>query len=560
MSSLGDLPEDIIFQIIGRLDTARDVAALSALSRQWHALIARDGWRIFVLTCFSTLDLDLGEKAEVDAGTGAGSNQRDGRKQDGGKGKEKDTGGAGEPASPSRPGPDWHALARHCTWQDRCWDTRTFVTVAFTEAPLRPPDSMAARTGRRGRGISFRTRQQGFGTARPSQAEAEAGVGRGASAPPVLANDSTETTATGGLGVGIGPSVSNDVPDAGAAAGAGAGSSTGNTFNTGARRGLTTMNSTVMARRQSAPFQAVVAAALHPSGGKDGQLVAVGAGENISGLFTSKHRTESYSSPSQHRGHPAADDGDAWRLLPGAAQGHVAGLGDVTALSVFELGAELRMLVGRASGDLRLLSAEKEGFGREVASLAADRETFGVQDASPPGPSPRSGSPGPWSSTAANRAPVSSPAAVSAVDWQPRSRLVLSGTRRAVFLHSLDASADADAGAAGILQAAASHDLGLVETETEASAPFSFVCAAKFVNPRTVACGLANSLQPLRWLDVAEAGFVEAHRSEMDAGDRANIFDGRPTTVRAIEPVGVMSAATGNENLMLSAWDDGTIR
>lgn len=48
---------------------------------------------------------------------------------------------------------------------------------------------------------------------------------------------------------------------------------------------------------------------------------------------------------------------DSWGSLQGRASGHHPGAGDVTALSAIELAGSPQMVLGRASGDLQLLSA-----------------------------------------------------------------------------------------------------------------------------------------------------------------------------------------------------------
>ena len=296
--------------------------------------------------------------------------------------------------------------------------------------------------------------------------------------------------------------------------------------------------------RQSVAFQTVVAAA--PLNGNREQVVVLGAGENISAVFGPLWR---------RHGRGFEPHKDEWRHVPGRPLGFTPGMGDVTALALLDAeDATSGLVVGRADGSIHLLSAQKDRFGAPLADLT------------PPSPEPLAPAPAPQGTTTPpttvqtrpGTRPVSSPAAVSSLHWQPQKRLLLTGTKRAVWLHAPDSISEQGDRPSPL----ATSDVHLHDGRPAATA-FDFVRTARFVNPTTVACGLANSAEPFRWVPLTESGFgpVSGMAGPGDGAAAASrLRDQSVRTVRAIEPIGVLSVASGNENLALSAWDDGTVR
>lgn len=92
--SLGSLPDEVVLEIVDKLDTARDVARLGRSARRFHNLMQQDAWRTFVQTRFPSLRI------------------------------------------PSHEGLTWDAVADRLTYLDRCWEKRGFGISCFCEKSL----------------------------------------------------------------------------------------------------------------------------------------------------------------------------------------------------------------------------------------------------------------------------------------------------------------------------------------------------------------------------------------------------------------------------------------
>ncbi|EGU80725.1 hypothetical protein FOXB_08765 [Fusarium oxysporum f. sp. conglutinans Fo5176] len=95
-TSLASLPDDIVLDIVEHLDTARDVAHVSALTKHLQSLIRQDGWRTFVKTRFPSLQI------ATDSGT------------------------------------RWSSIADRATYLDRCWEKRGFWVNVLHEKKNQP--------------------------------------------------------------------------------------------------------------------------------------------------------------------------------------------------------------------------------------------------------------------------------------------------------------------------------------------------------------------------------------------------------------------------------------
>ncbi|TPX18869.1 uncharacterized protein E0L32_011421 [Thyridium curvatum] len=107
--SLDSLPDDLLFPILHGLDTAGDVARVSASCRRVRKFVQDEGWRIFARTRFPSLDL------------------------------------------PTSTGFGWDRISDSLTWQSRCWDRRS-ISFQFYEPPQeeRPVDRRGRQRPRRG--------------------------------------------------------------------------------------------------------------------------------------------------------------------------------------------------------------------------------------------------------------------------------------------------------------------------------------------------------------------------------------------------------------------------
>ncbi|KAH7319775.1 hypothetical protein B0I35DRAFT_478094 [Stachybotrys elegans] len=263
-------------------------------------------------------------------------------------------------------------------------------------------------------------------------------------------------------------------------------------------------------RQQSTPFLPVLDAALLPS--SDGEIVACGAGENL----VLRWRRENETS-------------DLWHQLDGHAHGFSPGTGDVTALSVLQRNGQPEVAVGRANGDLQIISTEEGKLGHKIQSLALDDANTAPN-----------GSPFPGTSA--------SKLAISWTDWQPQTSMLASCQSSKMLLYSLSNAEEKT------LTPAAMWDF----QEGESGGDPPFLRSSKFLSRDTLACALGANLQPLRWLKVLPTGIELLHNVSGADGVEAG-FSRRlekKTTVRAIETVAMGSS----EALLLSAWEDGSYR
>ncbi|KAF5599223.1 hypothetical protein FPCIR_2453 [Fusarium pseudocircinatum] len=95
-TSLASLPDDIVLDIVEHLDTARDVAHVSALTKHLQSLMRQDGWRTFVKTRFPSLQIDTNSETR------------------------------------------WSSVADRATYLDRCWEKRGFWVNVLHEKKNQP--------------------------------------------------------------------------------------------------------------------------------------------------------------------------------------------------------------------------------------------------------------------------------------------------------------------------------------------------------------------------------------------------------------------------------------
>jgi hypothetical protein len=266
--------------------------------------------------------------------------------------------------------------------------------------------------------------------------------------------------------------------------------------------------------RQSVSFHPVLDARLLSS--LDKELVVWGVGEELIARFN-----PTTGGTSDHE----------WYKLDGQKSGYSSGFGDVTALSVIERGGSAEILVGRANGDLHLVTASGDQFGNIVQSLA----------------SPEEASPG------AGRLPRKSPGqiALTWTEWEPEMNLVASCKQSYLTLYDIHDTETEN------MKPILSYDL----SQDSAPGETSLVRSAKFLSGDTIACALGGTREPVRWAQLTPTGpeFFMAAKNQ-DALDylasTTEVTTDSRTTVRAIETVG----RSHNDSLLLCAWDDGTYR
>ncbi|OHF00243.1 hypothetical protein CORC01_04432 [Colletotrichum orchidophilum] len=238
------------------------------------------------------------------------------------------------------------------------------------------------------------------------------------------------------------------------------------------------------------------------------ELVTWGAGEDVVGRF---------------RPHNSRGESDAWFRMEGKTKGYEAGVGDVTAIHLAEPNGKLGMLVGRANGDLQLVSAAPGSAGKALSTFKIPTPTGGLEATT-------------WTS-------------IGSIDTLPNQTSVIAGNRATISLFSLAAD---ETGAALPLDSQTFQVPGQGGRK-------QFIHSAKALNNDTIVCALSNDTDPIRYLTVTPAGFTPNLASKHTSLLVSRGIDaGKKLTARVIQPVN--PGPSGHTNLLLSAWDDGTIR
>ncbi|CAJ2505056.1 Uu.00g124500.m01.CDS01 [Anthostomella pinea] len=273
---------------------------------------------------------------------------------------------------------------------------------------------------------------------------------------------------------------------------------------------------------QSIPGNIIVDAHAWCRGGSEQELVVWGAGEDVIARLRQRHHSSTHGPQ------------ETWQSYKGSQSGYSAGKDDTTAISILRRPEykDEGVLVGRANGDLQLLSTDGASFGHTVKRFSP--------------------------SSTAERAIEQNE--IQTLDFHSRRSMLAAGTKENVLLYSLDGQANHE-------ESNAVHD-GLDPTiePTEAislktasgSAPFEFIRSMKFLNQETLAVALNRSFSPIQYLTMTPAG-VEVSSSAKLADEYPSLKS-HPRTVRSLLPIDIRSVAGGGGNALLSSWDDGTIR
>ncbi|KAI1500885.1 hypothetical protein F5X99DRAFT_384729 [Biscogniauxia marginata] len=280
-------------------------------------------------------------------------------------------------------------------------------------------------------------------------------------------------------------------------------------------------------RPQSIPGNIIVDAHAQYEGKTEHELVVWGSGEDIFARIRRKHGPKIRS--------------EEWHNYRGSQSGNSAGRDDTTSISIVKgpvSGKDdiPRALVGRANGDLRLLSMDSPTFGRTLMRFhppSTEEQAIDQRE-------------------------------IQAVDYCGRGGIIAAGTKENILLYPLGGpdnghigeSSDAVSGDADDLLAEPLHSISLKDAPE--TTPFEFIRSVKFMNQETVAVSLNKSHKPIYYLTVTPTG-LEISGAASATNDYSSL-ESSPRTVRALLPVDVSSVAGGGGNALLSAWDDGTIR
>ncbi|KAI1424684.1 hypothetical protein F5Y12DRAFT_436018 [Xylaria sp. FL1777] len=270
---------------------------------------------------------------------------------------------------------------------------------------------------------------------------------------------------------------------------------------------------------QSIPGNIIVDARLQSRGRFDEEIVVWGSGENVVARIQRKDRKDRTTVVSEN-----------WHLCKGSDNGFVAGKDDTTGISIvklyFDKNEGLGVVVGRANGDLRLLSIDDSIFGCTLMKFC---------------PSP---------------AVSLHQREIRAVDVDNDSRIITASTRDSVWLYPVQSHHKTQSDNTEALYINPITAISLRGSQQWSS--FDFIRSVKTFDKETIAVALNRSFDPIRVLSVTPTGLEVSVPGRVP--DENPYMGSSPRTVRALLPVDVRSVASGNGNVLLSSWDDGTIR
>lgn len=278
-------------------------------------------------------------------------------------------------------------------------------------------------------------------------------------------------------------------------------------------------------RMQSFPPQVVVDAAASLHGQAENETVAWGIGEDVvvrwRGLKRSVLKKEK------------------WKAIEGSKVGFRAGDDDVTALSILSDSlTESKLLVGRASGNLQLISTARDDFGEAKASFQPVAE--------------------------GGEKPTVRQNDVQHFDVNRSRDTIAAVTKDGILLYPLnEASSNTesdDTATVPVVEPRETLDVRGMAGPDE----FRYLRGAKFLPNGDLAVCMNGSKQPLRHLQRTPTGTVMASAAKMLPSDRcASSYissNDRLQNARALLPVNTSSMAGGSGYSILSSYDDGTVR
>ncbi|RWA08475.1 hypothetical protein EKO27_g6627 [Xylaria grammica] len=266
---------------------------------------------------------------------------------------------------------------------------------------------------------------------------------------------------------------------------------------------------------QSIPGNIIVDAHLQRRGRFDEEFVVWGSGEDVVARIRRKDRITVAS--------------EAWHLCKGSDAGFIAGKGDTTSVSIVkpyphEEDEDLGVVVGRANGDLRLLSIDESTFGRTLMHFRPSPD-FSIHQHE-----------------------------IQAIDVNSDSRIIAASTRENVWLYPIQTH---DPIPENMPESPHVDPIAGISLKDSAKS-FDFIRSMKMFNKETIAVALNRSFDPIRVLNITQTGLEMSAPPRIP--DQHPYMDSSPRTVRALLPVDVRSIAGGGGSVLLSSWDDGTIR
>jgi hypothetical protein len=250
------------------------------------------------------------------------------------------------------------------------------------------------------------------------------------------------------------------------------------------------------------------------------ETVAWGAGEDV----VVRWRELRHSSLNQEK----------WGTFEGAVTGFQSGTDDVTAISILDgATANPALLVGRASGYMQLSSINPNYFGHSIA----------------------------WFQPLPNEAENSiEQKEIQHFDTSVSQNTIAVVTKDNLFFYPLVDTQPSPNRDELVVEPTESINVRNMQNSQE----FRVLREAKFMGNGDLALGMSSSPAPLRYLTRTPAKTVITNAAKMQPSRRCTesyvYADGRPQTLRSILPVNKASVAGGSGTVILSSYDDGTIR
>lgn len=265
---------------------------------------------------------------------------------------------------------------------------------------------------------------------------------------------------------------------------------------------------------QRGMFMAVVAARFDPDSQEE--LVAWGAGEDIIARYRGR----------QGRGKASEI---SWQKVYGRDLGLRVGYDDVTAIKIVKHANRRAIITGRHNGELSLLSAEQEDFGKRIVKFGS------VVDPE----------------TGARKLGQDTINSLDILD-NGSTTLLAAGARSCVRIYSQLEEGDVDVAPVTV------YDL----KDSVLDSKWARLSNARWMeNGDTLALGLVGCKDGLRYLSITPDGWTHhvAAKSERVAKEFSIKYD-RTICPNSMEPVHLHSGAGSGTSLLLSSWRDGTIR
>ncbi|KAI1100805.1 hypothetical protein F4804DRAFT_317994 [Jackrogersella minutella] len=284
-------------------------------------------------------------------------------------------------------------------------------------------------------------------------------------------------------------------------------------------------------RSQTIPGNVIIDAHRRHRGNDIQDLIVGGRGEKLFGLVL------------HHKGPKAPTD--EYLLSKDELSRYSPGKDDITCVSIlkdskynFGQEDEPQMLVGRASGGLRLLSIGAETFGNDLLTFC--RDTGWGNDTLKSG--------------------------IQSLDINYKRGLLAAATRQGVYTYSLLGDQQVAQSETGVDDSQPEEPPQIwadgftnLKTDEEKLGAFDYIRSVKFVKEDTLAVGLNKAHNSLRYLTYRPSVIEISHPPKTSSSGHTT-DDEKLETVRAILPIDASSLASGGGNAFLSSWDDGTIR